>query len=210
MATGIELLVAAALCLACPPLNSTMPEGLIQLSDDGAVLTDIPIDKSLAETGVDEDAPMETLEVLRNKKEKLRRMREWINGKHLIIATLEDYPLSYTQLLDNGTRIGQGVSFQIIEFLQEKFNFTYDVVVPQDNIIGSTTDFDRSLIEMVNTSVSIEFMLSLTIQYSKPKACILFLYSKWIWRQLLYPRYRSNVVLSTTRRQRWTRASGLW
>lgn len=154
MATGIELLVAAALCLACPSLNQTMPEGLIELSDDGSVVTEIPIDKSIEETGVDEDAPAETLEVLRNKKQKLRQMREWINGKHLRIATLEDYPLSYTQLLDNGTRIGQGVSFQIIEFLQKKFNFTYDVVVPQDNIIGSTTDFDRSLIEMVNNSVS--------------------------------------------------------
>lgn len=154
MATGIELLVAAALCLACPSMNQTMPEGLIELSDDGSVVTEIPIDKSIEETGVDEDAPAETLEVLRNKKQKLRQMREWINGKHLRIATLEDYPLSYTQLLDNGTRIGQGVSFQIIEFLQKKFNFTYDVVVPQDNIIGSTTDFDRSLIEMVNNSVS--------------------------------------------------------
>lgn len=154
MATGIELLVAAALCLACPSLNQTMPEGLIELSDDGSVVTEIPIDKSIEETGVDEDAPAETLEVLRNKKLKLRQMRDWINGKHLRIATLEDYPLSYTQVLDNGTRIGQGVSFQIIEFLQKKFNFTYDVVVPQDNIIGSTTDFDRSLIEMVNNSVS--------------------------------------------------------
>lgn len=154
MATGIELLVAAALCLACPSLNQTMPEGLIELSDDGSMVTEIPIDKSIEETGVDEDAPAETLEVLRNKKQKLRQMRDWINGKHLRIATLEDYPLSYTQVLDNGTRIGQGVSFQIIEFLQKKFNFTYDVVVPQDNIIGSTTDFDRSLIEMVNNSVS--------------------------------------------------------
>lgn len=154
MATGIELLVAAVLCLACPPLNETMPEGLIELTDDGDLVTERPIDEGIAETGVDEDAPVETLEVLRNKREKLRHMREWINGKHLRIATLEDYPLSYTKLLDNGTRVGLGVSFQIMEFLQDKFNFTYDVVVPQDNIIGSTTDFDRSLIEMVNNSVS--------------------------------------------------------
>lgn len=154
MATGIELLVAAALCLACPPLNVTMPDGLIELTDDSDVVTEVPIDESIAETGVDEDAPVETLEVLRNKREKLRLMRQWINGKHLRIATLEDYPLSYTKLLDNGTRVGLGVSFQIIEFLQDKFNFTYDVVVPQDNIIGSTLDYDRSLIEMVNNSVS--------------------------------------------------------
>ncbi|EDW70384.1 glutamate receptor ionotropic, delta-1 [Drosophila virilis] len=153
MATGIELLVAAALCLACPPINDTLPADLIQLNEDGSLVTELPIDVAAANVGLDEDAPIETLEVIRNKKEKLRNMREWINGKHLRIATLEDYPLSYTEMLDNGTRVGRGVSFQIIGFLQEKFNFTYDVVVPQDNIIGSTTDLDRSLIEMVNNSL---------------------------------------------------------
>lgn len=156
MATGIELLVAAALCLACPPINDTLPADLIQLNEDGSLVTELPIDVEAANVGLDGDAPIETLEVIRNKKEKLRNMREWINGKHLRIATLEDYPLSYTEMLDNGTRVGRGVSFQIIGFLQEKFNFTYDVVVPQDNIIGSTADLDRSLIEMVNNSVSAE------------------------------------------------------
>lgn len=154
MGTGIELIVAAALCLTCPPLNETLPEGLIQLNPDGSLVTEMPIDLDLEDAGLVEEAPMETLEVLRNKKEKLRNMKEWINGKHLKIATLEDYPLSYTEVLENGTRVGHGVSFQIIEFLQKKFNFTFDVVVPQDNIIGSTMDLDRSLIEMVNNSVS--------------------------------------------------------
>ncbi|XP_064544875.1 glutamate receptor 2 [Drosophila montana] len=153
MATGIELLVAAALCLACPPINDTLPPDLIQLNEDGSLVTELPMDVEAASVGLDEDAPIETLEVIRNKKEKLRNMREWINGKHLRIATLEDYPLSYTEMLDSGTRVGRGVSFQIIGFLQEKFNFTYDVVVPQDNIIGSTADLDRSLIEMVNNSL---------------------------------------------------------
>lgn len=154
MATGIELMVAAALCLACPPVNNTLPVGLILLGEDGSMVTDVPIDVDAANVGLDEETPVETLEVLRNKREKLRNMKTWINGRHLRIATLEDYPLSYTQTLENGTRVGRGVSFQIIEFLQEKFNFTYEVVVPQDNIIGSKADLDRSLIEMVNNSVS--------------------------------------------------------
>ncbi|EDV96616.1 glutamate receptor ionotropic, delta-1 [Drosophila grimshawi] len=152
MATGIELLVAAALCLACPPMNDTLPEGLILLNEDGSAITEMPIDVEVANAGLDADAPVETLETLRNKREKLRNMKEWMNGQHLRIATLEDYPLSYTEILENGTRIGRGVSFQVIDFLQEKFNFTYEVVVPQDNIIGSTMDLDRSLIEMVNNS----------------------------------------------------------
>jgi len=154
MATGIELLVAAALCVTCPPLNESLPTSLILLDEDGTPRqsTELPIDVEVA--GLDEDTPEETLESIISKKLKLREMREWIGGKHLRIATLEDYPLSYTHVLDNGTRIGLGVSFQIIDFLKKKFNFTYEVAVPQDNIIGSQSDFDRSLIEMVNSSVS--------------------------------------------------------
>ncbi|KAI8036619.1 hypothetical protein M5D96_010420 [Drosophila gunungcola] len=131
MATGIELLVAAALCAACPALNESLPANLILLGEDGSPTTpQLPL-----EVGLDEDASVETLETLIAKKLKLREMRD------------------YTELLENGTRIGHGVSFQIIDFLKKKFNFTYEVFVPQDNIIGSPKDFDRSLIEMVNSSV---------------------------------------------------------
>ncbi|XP_037908321.1 ionotropic receptor 93a isoform X2 [Hermetia illucens] len=49
----------------------------------------------------------------------------------------------------NGTVIGKGVSFDIVDFLAEKFNFTYDVVVPDKNIIGSSTDLSGSLIEIL-------------------------------------------------------------
>lgn len=164
MATGIELLVAAALCVACPALNESLPANLIQVDSDNVPLpTEQPIDMEASDAGLDEDVPAETLETLINKKIKLREMRDWIGGKHLRIATLEDYPLSYTELLENGSRIGHGVSFQIIDFLKKKFNFTYEVYVPQDNIIGSPTDFDRSLIEMVNKSV--RFVYFTTFKY---------------------------------------------
>ncbi|XP_033149329.1 LOW QUALITY PROTEIN: glutamate receptor ionotropic, kainate 2 [Drosophila busckii] len=154
MATGLELLVAAALCAACPGFNDTLPDNLIRINEEGNMVTELPVDVEADMAGVTDDAPVETLETILNKKVKLRALREWINGQHLRIATLEDYPLSYTELLENGTRVGHGVSFQLINFLQEKFNFTYEVVVPQDNILGSTIDFDRSLVEMVNKSVS--------------------------------------------------------
>uniref|UniRef100_A0A6P4DYF6 Uncharacterized protein LOC108038316 n=1 Tax=Drosophila rhopaloa TaxID=1041015 RepID=A0A6P4DYF6_DRORH len=152
MATGIELLLAAALCAACPPPNGSLPANLILLGEDGGPTTELPIDVDTTDAGVDEDIGEETLETIISKKPKLHEMREWIGGKHLRIATLEDFPLSYTELLENGTRIGHGVSFQIIDFLKKKFNFTYEVFVPQENIIGSPKDFDRSLIEMVNSN----------------------------------------------------------
>ncbi|KMZ00685.1 glutamate receptor ionotropic, delta-1 [Drosophila simulans] len=171
MATGIELLVAAALCVACPPLNDSPPTNLIQLGENGTYspVTELPIDVEDSDAVFDPDAPVETLETINRKKPKLREMLDWIGGKHLRIATLEDYPLSYTEVLENGTRVGHGVSFQIIDFLKKKFNFTYEVVVPQDNIIGSPNDFDRSLIEMVNSStvdLAAAFIPSLSDQRS--------------------------------------------
>ncbi|EDW44154.1 glutamate receptor ionotropic, delta-1 [Drosophila sechellia] len=171
MATGIELLVAAALCVACPPLNDSPPTNLIQLGENGTYspVTELPIDVEDSDAVFDPDAPVETLETINRKKPKLREMLDWIGGKHLRIATLEDYPLSYTEVLENGTRVGHGVSFQIIDFLKKKFNFTYEVVVPQDNIIGSPNDFDRSLIEMINSStvdLAAAFIPSLSDQRS--------------------------------------------
>lgn len=68
------------------------------------------------------------------------------------MVTLEDPPLSYTELLPDGTRIGKGVAFQLLKFLEEKFNFTTIVTVPSANIIGSTTDMAGSLIEILKDS----------------------------------------------------------
>ncbi|EDV52455.1 glutamate receptor 2 [Drosophila erecta] len=154
MATGIELLVAAALCAACPPLNEQLPTNLLQLGQNDSLYpaTEGPIDVEATDAEPVAHPPEDSLANIISKNPKLRAMHDWIGGKHLRIATLEDFPLSYTQLLENGTRIGLGVSFQIINFLKKKFNFTYEVVVPQDNIIGSPSDYDRSLIEMVNSS----------------------------------------------------------
>ncbi|EDX00009.2 uncharacterized protein Dyak_GE22759 [Drosophila yakuba] len=154
MATGIELLVAAALCVACPPQNESLPPNLYQLRENGvlSLTTEPPIDVEPTDAGPGAGPSEETLQDITNKNDKLRAMHEWIGGKHLRIATLEDFPLSYTQVLENNTRIGLGVSFQIIDFLKKKFNFTYEVVVPQANIIGSPNDYERSLIEMVNKS----------------------------------------------------------
>jgi len=209
MATGIELLVAAALCVACPPLNDSPPTNLIQLGENGTLspVTELPMDVDASEAGFDADAPVETLETINRKKPKLREMLDWIGGKHLRIATLEDFPLSYTEVLENGTRVGHGVSFQIIDFLKKKFNFTYEVVVPQDNIIGSPNDFDRSLIEMVNSSVSsqAEIGFGYTIVGLYP---ISMPNRRWTWRRPSYPRSLTSAASSTTPQRRWTRANG--
>lgn len=44
-----------------------------------------------------------------------------------------------------------GVSFQLLDFLTEKFNFTYQIEIPSRNIIGSKADLDGSLMELIST-----------------------------------------------------------
>lgn len=150
--TGFELILSAALCLSCANLTNTrLPEGLIELDESSAVVTISP-DLAADELLLD-DAPLETVKTIIAKKEKIDKLKEWIKGRKLIIATLEDYPLSYT-VLENDTRVGKGVAFQLVDFLQEQLEFTYEVVVPEDNIIGSREDYEKSLIKMLNNSVS--------------------------------------------------------
>lgn len=55
---------------------------------------------------------------------------------------------------EDGALIGRGVSFVLVDILQKRFNFTYEVVVPEKNFeIGGTKPED-SLIGLVNNSVS--------------------------------------------------------
>lgn len=155
MAAGIELLLAAALCLACPNDTVRYPTGLVHLNEKWEPATKLqlkPLEDKL-DSSLD-DVPLETLETIALKEKRLAALKKWLNGRHLRIATLEDYPLSYTKTYENGTVEGWGVAFELIDFLKEKFNFTYEVLVPKGNIIGSQSDFPNSLIEMLNKSVS--------------------------------------------------------
>ncbi|XP_075161815.1 ionotropic receptor 76b [Haematobia irritans] len=147
MATGIELLLTAALCLTCANETMNYPEGLLLVDDNYEVVTEAPLVDTLLD-----DIPAETINTIYEKAEKLAKLRTWINGRHLRIATLEDYPLSYTEVQPNGQTEGRGVSFILLDFLREKFNFTYEVIVPKGNIIGSKSDYEGSLIEMLNSS----------------------------------------------------------
>ncbi|XP_017476210.1 PREDICTED: glutamate receptor ionotropic, delta-1 [Rhagoletis zephyria] len=165
--TGFELILSAALCLSCTPLNSTrLPANLIQLDDNGEVVT-LPPDLVTNEPTL-VDAPVETVETLIAKQEKLDNLKSWLKGRKLVIATLEDYPLSYT-VIENDTRVGKGVAFELIDFLQDQLQFTYEVVVPEDNIIGSREDYEKSLIKMLNNSeadLAAAFIPTLSEQHS--------------------------------------------
>lgn len=128
MATGLQLILDLALCVGtlCPPDSTSLSEG--NPNDFASIQP--PSNKAIFEM-----------------------LRSNINGSHLKVATLEDYPLSYTEKNNvTGKVEGRGVAFTLFNFLAEKYNFTYDVFTPPENKIGSSKDFEKSLIEMVNKS----------------------------------------------------------
>ncbi|XP_045492038.1 glutamate receptor ionotropic, delta-1 [Colias croceus] len=89
---------------------------------------------------------------LTGKQNETLALRNLINGKHLKIGTFNNYPTSWTERAENGTYTGHGVAFEIINILQEKFNFTYEVVVPEKNFIFGNGRPEEYLIGLLNTS----------------------------------------------------------
>ncbi|KAL0839781.1 hypothetical protein ABMA28_016419 [Loxostege sticticalis] len=85
--------------------------------------------------------------------DQYRDLIKEINGKHLKIGTYNNRPISWVERGEDGALIGRGVSFVLVDILQKRFNFTYEVVVPEKNFeIGGTKPED-SLIGLVNNSL---------------------------------------------------------
>nr|QIJ45760.1 ionotropic receptor [Glyphodes pyloalis] len=80
-------------------------------------------------------------------------MIQEMNGKHLKIATYDNRPMSWVEKGENGTLIGCGVAFVIVGILQKKFNFTYEVVVPEANFELGGNNPQDSLVGLVNHSL---------------------------------------------------------
>lgn len=53
----------------------------------------------------------------------------------------------------NGTLVGNGIAFELFDFLHEKFKFDYTIVLPENNIVGSTDDSAGSIINMLDNDV---------------------------------------------------------
>lgn len=55
--------------------------------------------------------------------------------------------------MESGKLVGKGVAFQLLQFMMEKFNFTYEIIKHDRNIIGSPDDFNGSLLQSLYTNV---------------------------------------------------------
>ncbi|XP_049296784.1 glutamate receptor ionotropic, delta-2 isoform X1 [Anopheles funestus] len=82
------------------------------------------------------------------KEREMQELRQRLAGTTLRVTTLQDWPLSYTVKI-NGSYIGAGVAFDLLEFLMEKFNFTYELVMPEQNIVGSSNDMAGSVLQLL-------------------------------------------------------------
>lgn len=86
-------------------------------------------------------------------KNEMAKLAAEIKGQTLTVTTLEDFPLSYVER--NGTTVqGKGWAFEFFDILANKFNFSYNIVVPQYNILGSSNDSQGSLMQMITQKVS--------------------------------------------------------
>lgn len=65
---------------------------------------------------------------------------------------MQDPPLSYTEM-DGDKLVGRGVAFKIFQFLMDKYNFTYEIVRHEKNIIGSRVQLAGSLLESLYRNV---------------------------------------------------------
>ncbi|KAF5296312.1 hypothetical protein FQA39_LY12529 [Lamprigera yunnana] len=73
------------------------------------------------------------------EKKKLDAQMRLLRGKTLTIATSQNPPLNYADY-ENGKWVGKGFAFEFIKYIQEKVPFSYDVVVPRDQVLGNRTN----------------------------------------------------------------------
>ncbi|XP_047517994.1 uncharacterized protein LOC125058034 isoform X3 [Pieris napi] len=88
---------------------------------------------------------------LHDVKPVRHQLENFVNGKHLRIGTINYYPESWAERTENGTYIGRGAAFDLVHILQKKFNFTYEVVVPERNMLYSD---DRPLESLIGLLAS--------------------------------------------------------
>lgn len=76
--------------------------------------------------------------------------------------------------MEKGKLVGKGVAFRLLQFLMDKYNFTYDIVKHDRNIIGSQDDFTGSLMQSLYTNVRTCDYIIVKFYRSSPKCNIVF------------------------------------
>ncbi|KAG5684140.1 hypothetical protein PVAND_013381 [Polypedilum vanderplanki] len=83
------------------------------------------------------------------KQKQLDKLARDLKGQTLTITTLEDYPLSYVERDKNGKFVLKGRAMDFLEILMKKYDFKYELTMPNYNIAGSSNDSTGSVMEML-------------------------------------------------------------
>ncbi|XP_058789176.1 glutamate receptor ionotropic, kainate 2 isoform X2 [Phymastichus coffea] len=67
---------------------------------------------------------------------------------HVTVTTYSDWPYSRYKKLDNGTYVGEGFAFELLELMAKKFKFTYTIIPPDVDQIG---DENKGMIHQLYT-----------------------------------------------------------
>nr|ARO76467.1 ionotropic receptor 4 [Conogethes punctiferalis] len=120
------------------------------------------------------------------KDVKYNDMVNEINGKHLKIATYDNRPMSWVEKGENGTIIGKGVAFVIVNILQKKYNFTYEVVVPEKNFEMGGDNPQDSLVGLANSSL-VDMVAAFLPKVNKYREKVSFSYDldEGVWMMML-------------------------
>jgi hypothetical protein len=94
-------------------------------------------------------------EIIKIEEErKLMALADMLKGQTLKITTLEDYPLSYSTEL-NGRKLLNGTAGKILNILRDAYDFDYELVFPEYNIVGGSNDSKGSMMQMLIDKVKL-------------------------------------------------------
>jgi hypothetical protein len=94
-------------------------------------------------------------EIIKIEEErKLMALADMLKGQTLKITTLEDYPLSYSTEL-NGRKLLNGTAGKILDILRDAYDFDYELVFPEYNIVGGSNDSKGSMMQMLIDKVKL-------------------------------------------------------
>lgn len=111
-----------------------------------------PNQNPLPDVNLNEFLPRDLHKTSKALKEEMKKLAMELKGQTLTVSTLEDYPLSYVERV-NGTLIGKGWAFEFFEFLMKKYDFKYNLVNPDFNIVGGSNDSEGSLMQVITKNV---------------------------------------------------------
>ncbi|KAJ8725189.1 hypothetical protein PYW07_016147 [Mythimna separata] len=115
---------------------------LIISSICNATFCEVPYNETYKGSGTDPMAEKDT---------NFMNLMKEVNGKVLKVTTYNNTPLSWSEY-HNGTMVGRGVAFTVMDILRKKFNFTYEVVLPKRNYEMGTKMTGDSVIGLLNSS----------------------------------------------------------